>query len=418
MRTRMAVVAAAGFLALGAGAGICEEEAGSLARRGDARAPQVGQKAPDLVLEQLLQAPTKSAASWNALKGKTVVLEFWSTGCGPCLKAIPHLNELAEGLKDRPVQFIAVTRDPVQRIAHFIAKRKMAAWVGIDKNGDTFSAYGVRGIPRTVLVDSNGTIAAVTHPMKLGIDDIEKVITGKAPGRRPRGGERCDLRKGVCGEADDEEAVTVTLSKSEDPKRNGRSFSGPGRIVVTNMRPARFLPRVYSIVYGMPMERIELNATLPKDVRYDLNARAPSRENSALQEPLKTAVEKEFRLESRLETKETHVYVLTVDPEKKALVTAAEKSDDRGVVYVDERQIVLINRPIEDLVRRMERFLTRPVVDETGLEETYDLVAEWKGEGVQEMAKAMRDSLGLVLTPARRPVEMLTVTNAKGKGGQ
>ena len=45
----------------------------------------------------------------DSLKGKVVVLEFWTTWCGPCVAAIPHLNELSEKYADKPVQFIAIS---------------------------------------------------------------------------------------------------------------------------------------------------------------------------------------------------------------------------------------------------------------------------------------------------------------------
>lgn len=212
-------------------------------RQGE-KAPQAGEKAPALTLQQLFQAPEGTVASWDALKGKTVVLEFWSTGCGPCIESIPHMNELAEAMKDKAVQFIAVTAQDPKRIEHFIKKRRMAAWVGIDRDGATFNAYGVHGIPRTVLVDENGTIAAVTHPSKLSAENIERVIAGKDPGIEPPRERRCDIRKGACGEKGGDATVTVTLQKCEDEQKRPKIFSGPWFVEVSNMQPDRFIPHI------------------------------------------------------------------------------------------------------------------------------------------------------------------------------
>ena len=65
--------------------------------------PEPGEAPPAITLEEVLQAPAGARASWEALEGKVVVLEFWATWCGPCVAAIPHLNELSDKYKDKPI---------------------------------------------------------------------------------------------------------------------------------------------------------------------------------------------------------------------------------------------------------------------------------------------------------------------------
>src|SRR5437764_5462158 len=68
---------------------------------------KAGSNAPELGVAKLLQAPEQTKADWDHLKGNVVVLEFWATWCAPCIAAMPHLNDLAEKFKDKPVRFIA-----------------------------------------------------------------------------------------------------------------------------------------------------------------------------------------------------------------------------------------------------------------------------------------------------------------------
>jgi thiol-disulfide isomerase/thioredoxin len=113
------------------------------------------------------------------LKGKVVVLEFWATWCGPCIAAIPHLNELADRFKDKPVQFIAITAEDEQVAGPFLKKKPIHAWVGLDTDKLMSKAYGIEAIPHTVVVDREGKIAAVTHPTMLTEQHLEDVLAGK-----------------------------------------------------------------------------------------------------------------------------------------------------------------------------------------------------------------------------------------------
>lgn len=152
--------------------------------------PKVGDRPPALGLEKLLQTPPEARASWEALKGKVVVLEFWATWCGPCVAAFPHLNGLADQFKDRPVQFIAITDESDSVVRPFLKKKPIHAWVGLDTDRSMLTAYGVKYIPHTVVVDPEGKIAAITRPTILTAQHLEDLLAGEtmllpAPERRP-----------------------------------------------------------------------------------------------------------------------------------------------------------------------------------------------------------------------------------------
>ena len=125
---------------------------------------KVGTRPPELALEALLQAPPGAEATWKALRGKVVVLEFWATWCAPCIQTIPHMNEVAGRFKDKPVQFIAVTREKRAVVERFLKKRSIDSWLGLDLKSTMQMTYGVRSIPFTVVVGKKGSIRAVTNP--------------------------------------------------------------------------------------------------------------------------------------------------------------------------------------------------------------------------------------------------------------
>src|SRR5437870_3139269 len=122
----------------------------ALVARSQSSEPKLGGQPPSLGLEKLLQAPEGTKTTWASLKGKVVVLEFWATWCGPCVAAIPHLNELADQFKGQPLQFIAVTDEDEKVITQFLKRKPIHAWVGLDTDKSMFKDYGITGIPHTV----------------------------------------------------------------------------------------------------------------------------------------------------------------------------------------------------------------------------------------------------------------------------
>jgi len=146
----------------------------------------VRSKAPAFDLQRVLQAPEGSIVTWQSLRGKVVVLEFWATWCPSCLKAIPHLNQLADQLEGKPVVFLSVTDEPQEKVVPFLARQPIRGWVGLNTNGSMFNSYGVDGRPLTVVVRADGIVDARIRPwaspFPLTADKLLNLAAGKPSG--------------------------------------------------------------------------------------------------------------------------------------------------------------------------------------------------------------------------------------------
>lgn len=142
--------------------------------------PKIGDVPPPIGIEKLLQAPEKAAASWETLRGKVVILEFWGTWCVPCWPAMDHLSELTAHFAGRPFQVIAVTDEGEEPVKKFLDLKPSRLWIGLDTDGSMFDAFDVGPVPHTVIVDPKGKIAAITHPDFVTAAAIEDLIAGKA----------------------------------------------------------------------------------------------------------------------------------------------------------------------------------------------------------------------------------------------
>jgi len=120
--------------------------------------PLVGKIAPDFQLNDLDGKPVKL----SSLRGKTVVLDFWATWCGPCVATLPIVSEVTLSFKDRGVAFFAVNlREKADQIYKFQTDKSLSFPVLLDADGSVANLYLAKEIPQSVLIDKDGKIQAV-----------------------------------------------------------------------------------------------------------------------------------------------------------------------------------------------------------------------------------------------------------------
>jgi peroxiredoxin len=95
--------------------------------------------------------------------GKDVILlDFWSTSCGPCIMLMPELEKLAEKFADRGFVYRAVNGgEDAASIKDFLAATKIKAPIVLDPELEIWRAYRVEPIPQTVLIGKDGKVQAV-----------------------------------------------------------------------------------------------------------------------------------------------------------------------------------------------------------------------------------------------------------------
>lgn len=87
--------------------------------------------------------------------GRPMVLNFWYTGCGPCIREMPELSRWMELYPD--VTYLATTFDSPDRIKKIVETRPFR-FTQIADDLFFFSLFKVSGMPVTILVDKKGII--------------------------------------------------------------------------------------------------------------------------------------------------------------------------------------------------------------------------------------------------------------------
>jgi cytochrome c biogenesis protein CcmG/thiol:disulfide interchange protein DsbE len=115
------------------------------------------------------------------LKGKVVVLDFWATWCGPCLRSIPASNALAREYADEGLVFIGVCHPKgSERMAQTVKEREIAYPVAIDADGKTIEQYRVNGYPDYYIIDRQGRLRIADCANKSVREAVEYLLAEKA----------------------------------------------------------------------------------------------------------------------------------------------------------------------------------------------------------------------------------------------
>lgn len=96
---------------------------------------------------------------FEAFRGRGLVVNFWATWCPPCVAEMPSLDRAQAFLEREGITVLALSSDRGGRaqVEPFYARarlRELGIW--LDPRGATGRAFGVRGLPTTILLDRAG----------------------------------------------------------------------------------------------------------------------------------------------------------------------------------------------------------------------------------------------------------------------
>jgi thiol-disulfide isomerase/thioredoxin len=134
---------------------------------------EIGQPAPNVRLDYL-DGGTQALAEVAGV-GTPVVLNFWSSTCIPCLKEMPAIEEVANA-REGELAVLGINVTDTEK-----AGKDMVATTGVtyrnarDPRSEIFAVFGGIALPRTVLIDGDGTVVA-THSGELTADELDDLL--------------------------------------------------------------------------------------------------------------------------------------------------------------------------------------------------------------------------------------------------
>lgn len=111
-------------------------------------------------------------------EGDVILLNFWATWCGPCVKELPAFTKLEENYGDKLTLLAVNCMEDEQTVQDFLSEKGYTFPVALDTSGEVSGKYPSDGIPYTVIIAPDGTAAHIQTGAS-GAEEMYQLYAGE-----------------------------------------------------------------------------------------------------------------------------------------------------------------------------------------------------------------------------------------------
>lgn len=339
---------------------------------------EIGQQAPKINISDWIQNTPKD----KSLDGKFVVLEFWTTWCGPCIASVPHLNELQNEFKEKSdLIFVSMTNEKVEKAQKLLKRVPFQSVVVTDvtnqtqknfsKNGD-----GQVGLPSTILIDKNNVVRWVGIPTGLTkkilsdfvnnqLNVAKQMVVMDDPQGSPQGTITQESMKKMLQNASSNKVFDMSDAGKVEYAMTSANFK-KGVFLNTKISLSALLSQLCGVSENM--------ISVPKEYK-DVNYKV-SYKNSLLSD--ETTVRKAIldsvltylKLNHSTKNKNVEVYALKLQANTKLEVSKEEFSSESQ----EDKVLVFSNMPLKRVAERLSTEMNTVILNETQFDDNTDIL--------------------------------------------
>ncbi|MEL7121486.1 MAG: TlpA disulfide reductase family protein [Bacteroidota bacterium] len=329
---------------------------------------EVGKAAPEINITHWLHNVPKD----KTLEGKFIVLEFWATWCGPCIQAIPHINELQASVKDREdVIFLSMTYETPEKASKAIKRYDFQTAVVTDVTNLTQDTFAADAIPKTVLIDKAGKISWMGIPTELTEEKLQQFLEGRAieeEEAEPKSEQRASRMSEYFGYVKSKENVFEIEAIGEYEGASAMAMSKGTYSIGSSFK--ELLANLLDVSY--------LLVEVPKEMesgKYELiYYNGAHKTNDEKDKALLDKILKKYGLQVEKQMQEVTVYQILGGNEQK--MTKGVGKTSRTSTTDDE--VIFTNKPLSSISTNMSDYMGLLVENKTQLEGRYDMTLNYK----------------------------------------
>lgn len=140
----------------------------------------IGDVVPDITINHIINYKTVSVRL-SDFRGKLLILDFFSTHCGPCIAALPKMDDLQQRFGNN-IQIFVVDDEPAARVLSFLKTNRIGKTVSLPFiTSDTIlnKLFPHVIVPHEVFINADGAFIAPTYADQVNTENIKELLAGE-----------------------------------------------------------------------------------------------------------------------------------------------------------------------------------------------------------------------------------------------